>query len=60
MNLNIGTELPVGWKRCEKARVKGATAVRVDVYISSPNGHIFSSKKKLAEYAKEKKVKTKF
>lgn len=56
MDLNNDTELPVGWKRYEKTRAKGATAGRVDVYVSSPNGHIFSSKKKLAEYAKERRL----
>lgn len=48
-------ELPVGWKRYEKIRENGATAGRVDVYVSSPNGLIFGSKKKLEHNVNEKK-----
>lgn len=52
-------ELPVGWKRYEKIRENGATAGRVDVYVSSPNGHIFGSKKKFEHNVNEKNIKFK-
>lgn len=48
--------LPVGWKRYEKIRDNSATVGRVHVYISSPNSHIFSLKKKLEQYVNEKKL----
>lgn len=38
--------VPEGWKRIEVERKRGATVGKIDVYIYSPDGKCFRSKKK--------------
>lgn len=48
--------IPSGWKRQEVVRKKGLNAGKVDIYITSPGGKTFRSKKSLEMYIKEKKL----
>jgi methyl-CpG-binding domain protein 2 len=45
--------LPPGWKRQEIIRKKGVHAGKIDIYITSPRGKSFRSKKSLEMYIKE-------
>lgn len=56
-NVDRGEKLvPDGWKRVEVERKKGATIGKIDVYIYSPDGSVFRSKKKIQEYIDEHKI----
>lgn len=48
--------IPKGWKREEIVRKKGIHKGKIDVYITSPSGKLFRSKKELAKYIDEKKL----
>lgn len=48
--------LPTGWKRKETVRKTGVNAGKVDIYITSPGGKSFRSKKSLEIYIKDQKL----
>lgn len=48
--------VPEGWKKVEIERKRGATVGKRDVYIYSPNGTYFRSRKKLQEYIETNKL----
>lgn len=48
--------LPKGWKRLEVVRKNGINAGKVDIYVTSPGGKSFRSKKSLHMYLKEQKL----
>ncbi|KAG8303586.1 regulation of retrograde dense core granule transport [Homalodisca vitripennis] len=51
--------VPEGWKRKEIIRKKGISAGKVDVYIYSPKGRIFRSRKDLLKYFEENELQYK-
>lgn len=55
-NNNNEKALPKGWKREEVIRKKGFSQGKIDVYIKSPKGKIFRSKKELLKYIGEKNL----
>lgn len=44
------SELPIGWKRKEVVRKNGINKGKIDIYMTSPRGKIFRSKRELARY----------
>lgn len=48
--------LPKRWKRETVERKRGKFAGKVDIYVTSPNGKIFRSKKSLQKYLTDEKL----
>jgi RNase P subunit RPR2 len=48
--------IPTGWKRQEVVRKTGVNAGKIDIYITSPGGRTFRSKRSLAMHIKEKNL----
>lgn len=47
------TALPKGWKISQVTRKKGLSKGKIDVYVYSPNGKIFRSKKELSRHIQD-------
>uniref|UniRef100_A0A1B6LVU4 Ubiquitin-like protease family profile domain-containing protein n=1 Tax=Graphocephala atropunctata TaxID=36148 RepID=A0A1B6LVU4_9HEMI len=56
MTLQNKQLVPPGWSRKEVMRKKGLSVGTVDVYISSPTGKLFRSKKELIQYLIKNKL----
>lgn len=59
MGTVMDSRLPKGWAREEHIRKSGLSKGKTDIYIKSPNGHIFRSKSELVKYIKEKDLNLK-
>lgn len=51
--------VPKGWKRDEVIRKRGVNKGKIDIYITSPKGKVFRSKKELSQYIHEKNLNLK-
>lgn len=58
-NVSEANSLPKGWKREEVKRKRGVHKGKLDIYITSPRGKIFRSRKELENYIAENKLNLK-
>lgn len=56
MNESNCSKLPKGWTREEVPRKKGVNKGKIDIYIYSPKGKIFRSKRELSSYIEKNKL----
>lgn len=55
-NKEINDKIPKGWVREEVVRKNGVNKGKIDIYVKSPKGKIFRSKKELASYIEKNKL----
>lgn len=56
MNSLNGADIPKGWQRKEVVRKSGQHKGKIDIYVISPRGKTFRSKKELSNYITKNKL----